>query len=159
MPRQYRSFTVTIPAGTQKSAPILASIGFPPFTVSEIDVLIPPGPNGRMGFQIAVSGTQVIPWNAGEWVVTNNERLSYQVDGYPDSGAWQLRGYNTGVYDHTIQVRFALDPVAPAPSATVAAVTTAQLSNVPDQTDAQTADAQAALDDLLAQVAAQGGAQ
>lgn len=157
MARQYRSFTVTIPANTPIAAPVLTSVGFPQFTVTEIDVLVPPGPNGRMGFQIAVSGTQVIPWNAGEWIVTNNERLSFPVDGYPDSGAWQLRGYNTGVYPHTLQVRFALEPVAAVPSATLPVVTTAQLSNVPDQTDAQTADAQAALDDLLAQVQAQAG--
>lgn len=114
MARQIRSRQVTVPAGTTKAAPATFNVSFPPMTVAEIDVLVPPGSNGTLGFQIASSGIQVIPWNAGEWIVTNNERLAWPTEGYPDSGDWQVIAYNTGMYDHSLWVRFSLSPVAVA---------------------------------------------
>lgn len=120
MPTQYRSFQVTIPAGTPKVTPVIINTRFEPMTVSEIDVLIPPGPLGQMGFQIASSRVQVIPWNTGQFIVSNDERLTLPINNAPNSGDWQVIGYNTGVFDHTIWVRFALDSnsiaTAPAPA-------------------------------------------
>lgn len=151
MAQQFRSTEVVVPAGTAKADPLIADIGFPDFVVDSISVQVPPGPLGNVGFQIASSGVQVIPWNAGEWIVTDHEVLSFPVDDFPTTGDFQLVAYNTGVYDHSLWVRFALDTIVQAAPAAPPVVNMAAISSPPPQTDDQTADAQAALDALLAQ--------
>lgn len=128
MGHQYRQFDVTIPTGTTKAAPTVTDVSFPPFVVAQIRVLVPPGPNGVMGFQILSGGQQFLPWNLGEWLVTSNERLIFAADQWPDTGDWQIAGYNTGLYSHTIYVTFELTPLAIA-EAGPAAVDLAALSN------------------------------
>lgn len=155
--RQYRDFAVTIPANTPIATPVIIDTGFGPFEVPLVEVRIPPGPNGRMGFQIAVSGTQIIPWNRGQWIVGDNESLSFPTEEFPNSGAWQVIAYNTGVYDHTIYVRYSLNPVIGSPAPPAAVPDPGVLSTVATQSEADTAAAQASLDDLLAQVGAGGG--
>src|SRR5438445_433771 len=64
------------------------------------------------------AGVRVIPYNANAFIVTDDERMSWPIEGMQDSGSWTLFGYNTGQYDHTVYVRFLLDLVAePAPTA------------------------------------------
>lgn len=118
MSSQIRSFEITIPAGTAKADAITTDMSFPPMTVQGITVTVPPGPNGNLGIQIASAGSQVIPWNEGEWLVPNDVVMSWQPQDYADSGSWQLIGYNTGTYNHTVWVRFDLVPVNTAPAAT-----------------------------------------
>lgn len=113
---QTYSFTVTCPAGTTKANAILTNLTMPTREVREIEVRVPPGPNGEMGFAIAFAGQNIIPFNAGEYVVTNDEVIPWELTNYPTSGAWQIRMYNTGAYDHTVQVRFYVDLVAAADS-------------------------------------------
>src|SRR5882762_133673 len=152
MARQYRDFAVTIPANTAIASPLIIDTGFGPFTVAKVSVRIPPGPNGRMGFQIAVSGTQVIPWNRGQWLVANDESLEFPVENHPDSGAWQVIGYNTGVYSHTIYVVYALNPVTGSPAPPAVLPDLGSISTIPTQSEADTAAAQASLDALLAEL-------
>ena len=129
MTNQYRTFQVAIPAGTLQSAPVRINTRFEPFTVSQVTVRIPPGPLGQMGFRIASSGVQVVPWNAGAWIVANDEFLIYPATNWPDSGDWAVIGYNTGVFAHTIYVTYYLDPVAGKGTPPVT-VTTADLSTI-----------------------------
>jgi hypothetical protein len=111
MSYQYRTFAVTIPAGTPIAAPVTRDISFPPFHVDYVEVIIPPGPLGQMGFRIASSRTQWVPWNPGSWIIANDVTKVFNAEGWPDSGDWQIIGYNTGVFDHGIEVTFALDPI------------------------------------------------
>lgn len=133
MATQYRSFEITIPTGSTRAAPVIFPMIFPSFVVLSIDVYVPPGPLGQMGFQIASSRQQVIPWNAGQWIVANADYLTFPVTDAPNSGDWQLIAYNTGAFPHTIWVRFALDPI-PLPVTPVVTITTADLSTaLPEQ--------------------------
>lgn len=116
MSHQYRNFTVTIPAGTPKTAPAVTDVSFPPFVVAGVRILVPPGPNGVMGFQVLSGGQQFLPWNLGEFLVTSNERLIFVADQWPDTGSWQIAGYNTGQYPHTIYVTFELNPISVEPA-------------------------------------------
>lgn len=102
-------FAVTIPAGTLSTAPYTASMRFPTRIVRRITVRVPPGPAGFMGFQIASTGTPVLPSAPGTWIVTDNEDITWDVANMIESGSFQLIGYNTGVYDHTVYVRFEVD--------------------------------------------------
>ncbi len=122
MAQEIRSFTVTTNTGVLKTAPQLTNINFPTRVVRELEIRIPPGPRGELGFAIAFSGIAIIPANAGEFIVTDDEVLPWALgEDYPDSGAWQILTYNTGDYPHTVQVRFMLDLVVDnsAPSAPV----------------------------------------
>lgn len=114
---EHRQFTVTVPAGTTKASPQNTLLTIPTRQVEEIEVRIPPGPQGEVGFQILCIGQVIIPFEASEWVVTDDEILPYVLDDFPTSGAWSVNLYNTGNYAHTLQFRFALD-VAPLPPTT-----------------------------------------
>lgn len=116
------AFAVTIPAGTPQSAPVTVDCMFDPAAVSEVDITIPPGPSGLVGFQLWVLGGQVIPSNQGGWIVGDNRVIPWQVEGQPDSGAWQVVGYNTDIYDHTLYLEFQVTPAGSIPATTTPAV-------------------------------------
>jgi hypothetical protein len=116
MAAEIRSFTILTPTGIAKATPLITSMSMPVRIVREIEIRVPPGPNGELGFAIGMAGQNVIPYNAGEWFVTSDEVVSWTFDTGLDSGAWQCQTYNTGSYPHTIQVRFYLDLV-PDPGA------------------------------------------
>jgi hypothetical protein len=118
MAYEIKDFTITIPAGTAKSAGFTSSMAFDPRIVTQINVRVPPGPRGEVGFKIGSGGLQILPAAPGDYIVTDNEDLQYPLDDTITSGAWQLLGYNTGVYDHTLRVYFFCDliPITPAAS-------------------------------------------
>lgn len=96
----------TIPAGTPISAPVRVDISFDPATVETITAIIPPGPSGLVGFQLWVKGGQALPTNQGAWIIGDDREITWQLASLPNSGAWQLVGYNTDIYDHTIYIEF-----------------------------------------------------
>jgi len=110
--RELYRFAVTVTAGTAKAAPSVAALKMPDRTISRVVVAVPPGPHGLVGFQLASGGLQMIPLNAGQFVTADNEVMTWDLDGYISSGAWQMIAYNTGAFDHTLEVRFEASPVA-----------------------------------------------
>jgi|SRR5579863_1249005 len=120
MAREVRKYTATIPANTPVSSPYAVPIVFPFRVVRTIEWSIPPGAQGVMGWQVAMGGVQVIPTGSDLWIVGDGTGGTFSLDGYPDSGAWQVLGYNTGVYAHSIFLVFHLDLIpTPKPPRTV----------------------------------------
>lgn len=113
MATEIRVFDFTIPAGTSAAAPAFLDVSFPPRIVQAIQVVIPPGPSGLVGWRILCSDVTVIPYLSADWVITAAENITWPVESYPDSGSWQVQGYNTGTQDHTVYFRFLLEPVTP----------------------------------------------
>jgi hypothetical protein len=111
MAREVRTFSVTVGAGTPASAPVTVDLAMPPRIVDLVRFRVPPGPSGLVGFALGSAGTPVVPWNAGAWIVADNEVLTFPLEDGITSGAWQLRAYNTGTFAHTIQVLFQLRTV------------------------------------------------
>lgn len=109
MADEVRRFTATIPAGTPIITPVVIDISFPPRTVRTIDWRVPPGPTGTMGWRLSMGGVQVLPTRSDQWVIEDDHADTFVVDGYPDSGAWQVTGYNTGVNPHSVYLTFHLD--------------------------------------------------
>lgn len=99
-------FQATIPPGTTKASPFSVKIPLPSEVVQLIDLDVPPGPAGLMGFYLAVSGQQMIPFEMGEWLVWDDREKSWPVENFPTSATWSIVGYNLGVFAHTITVRF-----------------------------------------------------
>jgi len=117
--REIRRYTATIPAGTAITAPVTVPIAFPVRVVRSVNWSIPPGAQGVMGWQLAMGGVQVVPFGSDTWVIQDGTSGSFTLDGYPDSGAWQVIGYNTGAYPHSVFLVFHLDLVErprPAPA-------------------------------------------
>lgn len=108
---EVRSFSPVIATGSTPGAPVTVPLTFPARVVLRVDVRIPPGPRGELGVQLAVSGQQVVPYQSGQWLVMDDETVSFDLRNFPNSGAWQLIAYNTGAFSHTVYLRFHLDTV------------------------------------------------
>lgn len=106
MAREVWRFAVTTPALTPKANAITTNLSMNPRDVDEIEIIVPPGPRGQLGFQLAMAGNSIIPANPGQFFVSDNEVIHWPVEGFPNSGAWQLISYNTGLFAHTIEIRF-----------------------------------------------------
>lgn len=109
MAQEIRRKSVTIPANTPKSANFTADMSFPARIVRELDIRVPPGPRGEVGFAIGAAGQPVIPVEAGAYIITDDEKIPWSLDGFWDSGSWTMFAYNTGRFPHTIEVRFLVD--------------------------------------------------
>lgn len=128
---EVRAFVAVIPAGTAQAAPVTVALAMPPRVVTSVTLRIPPGPNGEMGFRLGSSGGTIIPDNAGAWIIASDEVIAWTLEDQITSGAWELSGYNTGQYDHSVYVRFVV--VLPANPGVVdlAGAVVAQLSAPP----------------------------
>jgi hypothetical protein len=111
MAREIRQFTATIPAGTPVAAPVRVPMAFPPRKVVSVEIRVPPGPSGLVGFALQISRLTVIPYQSDAFIVTSADSINWQLEGFADSGDWSVIGYNTGANDHAVYVRFLLDLV------------------------------------------------
>ena len=121
---QINQTTVVVPANTPKTALSVATISLPLLQIESIDLEVPPGPVGLMGFYIALSGQQWIPWNAGEFIVWDNYRDSCDLQNQLIGVPWEVHAYNLDAANsHEIVVRFHLNdtpvPITVAPSVTI----------------------------------------
>ena len=103
--------TTVIPAGTTQAAPHIEQLGFHDWDVERIDLTVPPGPAGAMGFYLANNGMPWVPRSAGEWLVWDDRQMTVDPTGYPTGTGWQIYGYNQGAYDHVVIALFHVNPV------------------------------------------------
>jgi len=109
-----RQTTATIPANTPKTALYVAPITLDYFDIESVDLEVPPGPAGLMGFYLARSGQQVIPYESGEFLVWDDRFDSWYLTDQPTGSGWQIVGYNLDVYDHDVVVRFHVNLIGAA---------------------------------------------
>lgn len=110
--------TVTIPGGTPLAAPVTVALPFDNWELELVELEVPPGPNGALGFVLANNGHPWIPRSVGEWLVWDDKIQAYVPTGYPTAGGWQIVGYNTGTYDHDVITRFHVNPLSGPAAAT-----------------------------------------
>lgn len=126
MAAEVRQFNVLIPHGTTAANPLVTDCSFPVREVSGIRVRVPPGPRGEVGFKLGSGSVPIIPDNQGNWIITDDDTLQFDLTDQHNSGSWDLIAYNTGTYDHTLYITFLLDLVdAPGSNA---------IPTVPDMT-------------------------
>lgn len=101
-----RSFNVTIPAGTAKTAPLVTLAQSAPSVVDRIDWLFPAGCNGQVGIQIGARTVPLVPADPTQFFTGSGNSTGYDLTGMHDTGDWSVIGYNTGAFPHTIQVTF-----------------------------------------------------
>lgn len=130
MASQVFSFQVTIPPGTPLATPFRQNITLPDRKVDILEITVPPGPGGAMGFAITTRGINVIPTVAGTYIVTDDRHISWPLTDQPTSGDWEVSGYNTGVWPHTVYLDWLVDLVdIPASQPLLTQVTLQQLSS------------------------------
>ena len=119
------AFQVTIPAGVAPPG-IVYTIRFSrEGYIEEIEIIIPDGVNGVVGFQLMFAGTVVLPLNQQKYIVGNNEKITWRLFRKYTSGDWAVRAYNQGVFEHTLYLRFLVvdtlqvDSVRPVTSGSV----------------------------------------
>jgi len=126
---EIRSFAVTIPAATLETAPYTEDIYFPARIVNGVTWQVPPGPSGLMGWRLTMSGGNAVIPTGGGWIIADDARDTWLLQDQPDSGAWELTGYNTDIYDHTVYLDFLLDLVT-VPTTTPGQIPNSALSSV-----------------------------
>lgn len=103
-------FDATIPADTPFETTVTVDVPFPASQVNKIRWRVPPGPRGNFGWCLSMGGVQVVPSDVGTFIVADDESDDWEIDSLPDSGAWQVTGYNTGTFDHTVYLTFFTTP-------------------------------------------------
>lgn len=106
------NFAATIPAGTPANALATVNLAVGSNVVEKIRWRVPPGPRGFMGWCLSMGGVQVLPDDQGTFIIADDEYDELQISGLPDSGAWQLQGYNAGTFNHTVYLGFYTTPIA-----------------------------------------------
>lgn len=96
---------IVVPAGTLAAAPQTTALTLRDAVLERIEVRIPPGPSGLVGFAFLHSGQQVIPFQAGDWIITDDELLDWGTENYPTGNKWSVRAYNIDLYQHSLYLR------------------------------------------------------
>lgn len=110
-------YTATIPAGTPEASPVTVSLPFDGYDVEQIDLEVPAGPNGLMGFYLDNNGVPWIPRASDTWIIWDDNSQTYYTTDYPNASGWNIVGYNAGTYDHSVVVRFHCIPLPSAAAA------------------------------------------
>lgn len=101
----------TIPVGASVAAPHVEQLGFTDWQVEQIDLLVPSGPSGMMGFYLANNGIPWVPRALGEWLVMDDQKLTVTPTGYPSGTGWEIVGYNLGAWPHNVIALFHVNPI------------------------------------------------
>ena len=106
MAAEVHQFTATILAGATALSPTVVDLALEGYEIESVDLEVPPGPAGLMGFYLARSGQQWIPYESDEWIVWDDRFKNWTLIDQPTGGGWQVIGYNLDDYDHDVVVRF-----------------------------------------------------
>lgn len=110
MAQDIQHFTVTIPTGSTAANPAVIAVALPVRVVRSVDWKIPPGHMGTMSFLLAMSKVPVLPvYGQYTYITADGKDGTWHLENYPDSGAWQVIGYNTGNYAHSVLLTFHCD--------------------------------------------------
>lgn len=100
-----------IPAGTPVATPHVEELGFSDWEVEQIDLIVPSGPSGTMGFYLANNELPWVPRALGEWLIMDDQKLTVIPTGYPNGTGWEIVGYNLGHFDHQVTALFHVNPI------------------------------------------------
>lgn len=97
--------TVLTPANTPLATPQNTPFPLEDAQLVRVDILVPRGPSGNLGFRFLWAQQQVIPWGNNSFLVTDNEKVPVECNFAMTATGLVIQTYNTDVFDHTIYVR------------------------------------------------------
>lgn len=104
-------FAVTVPPATGIAVPQITTLAFRDGIVTELDVTVPPGPSGLVGFRIQHLGSQIIPYTGAQFIIADDRELKWPLANFPTASGWQLAAYNLDIYPHTLYLEFLIDEI------------------------------------------------
>ena len=107
---------VTVAPGTPVANPQITAMNFDDGRVDGLEIVIPDGPAGMVGFQIRHSNQVIIPYDGVTFIVANNETIKWPLETFPEADKWDVRIYNKGVFTHTLYFRWLITDVITVPS-------------------------------------------
>lgn len=109
MTNSIQVFQLALPAGNGSAN--LSSIPCPLglSDVSQIILQFPAGCAGNVGVQLLMGGGPAYPAMSGQFFNLDDYVFVIPVSGMGNSGQWQLQGFNTDFYQHTITATFFYD--------------------------------------------------
>lgn len=110
---------LTVPAGTPIAAPVSQLLYAQRAQIEELEIMVPPGPSGLVGFRFDHSSRQVIPAIDGTWIVADGETMRFPLALYSVQPNWTIKAYNLDTYPHTLYVRVLLNDQVSNPQSTV----------------------------------------
>ena len=114
---QVRQYDLTVPTTATPAAPSTFQTPLDQATdLVWLEIEIPPGARGQVGFFLASSNQQVFPFRTGtvpKWMRLDGVMPRYDLDLGISSGDWQIVAYNQGFYNHLIVVRMGSLPTPP----------------------------------------------
>lgn len=109
MTERIEVFQVTTPAGTAQASPLTTNLSFNQGIVHKLEITVPPGPSGLLGFRMRHSGQVVIPNSGTNFIIADNQFIQWDLEGYPVGNKWSIQTFNTDVFDHTLYLRFMIN--------------------------------------------------
>lgn len=123
-------FTVVVPPDTLSTAPINVPLNLDGWDIERIDLEVPAGSSGLMGFQLYNNGVGFIPYGINQWIVWDEVRESYYLEDQPNAGGWECVAYNDGNYAHSVTLRFHVSPASVADAVPVTQALTVVTSDI-----------------------------
>lgn len=99
-------FDVAVPANTAQANAIETPTRWAPGELVSVDVRIPDGASGLVGFRILYAHGQAIPTTPGSWIIGNDDLFQTDVLGYLNGGEWSILAYNLDRFPHSLHVRY-----------------------------------------------------
>lgn len=99
---------MTVTASTAKASAATTDISFADGLVQRIEVDVPPGHTGHTGIQVLSAKAQLVPATFGAFLVADDHDFGWDMVGVIDTGSFQVKAYNTDIYDHTFYIRFSV---------------------------------------------------
>lgn len=125
----YRETVLVATGANPSTSPLVVDLPFDNYSIVQIDIRFPPGPAGEVGVAVFNSGTQILPKNAGTWIIDDNAHLTFTPDDYPTGTGWQIQMYNDGIYDHSTYWTFHYNYlVKQTPASTIIVPTPSQVN-------------------------------
>jgi hypothetical protein len=118
MAERINAKSVTVAASVLIAAPVTTDLTINPGELERLDIIVPAGPSGLLGFQVLFAGVQLFPEDPGQWFVADGVYVKFPLHNQPTDGRWSVRAYNTDVYAHTLQFWLLVNELrTPAPLA------------------------------------------
>lgn len=105
--------TVTVPAGTGPSTPLITPWFTEDNTIVSIELDIPPGHNGLTGIRVMKGDIQLIPWGSNSWIIGNDIDHTFPVNAYVPTKDVAIWAYNNGSYQHSFYLRMWVEDYNP----------------------------------------------
>jgi hypothetical protein len=115
--------TVETPANTPLASPLSTPWPLEDNEFVYVDIMVPPGPSGLMGFRIMWASQQVVPWGNDSWLITDNEKIHVDCNFAMTITGLVIESYNTDIFPHTIYLRGLVRTMTPQAQAQVASLT------------------------------------